>query len=54
MKTYEIKEVSVNHPELGELIKQNIIYYESVDDKGTPEFYKEGETEIRTGYIKRS
>ena len=50
MKTYEIKTIEVNHPVLGKLIKQQIIYYENSEDVGTPEYYKEGETEIRYGY----
>lgn len=41
MKTYEIKIING---------KTTIIYYENKNDKGTPEFYKEGETEIRQGY----
>lgn len=53
MKTYEIKTVTVNHPEKGDMVKQSIVYYENEDDKGTPEFYKEGETEIRTGYTEK-
>jgi hypothetical protein len=43
MKTYEIIRGK----------KDTIIYYESKDDKGTPEYYKEGETEIRYGYTEK-
>lgn len=53
MKTFEIKPIKVQHPELGELNKKQIIYYENSKDIGTPEFYKEGETEIRIGYINK-
>lgn len=53
MRTYEIIDVVVKHPKLGNLQKKNIIYRENEEDKGTPEFYKEGETEIRTGYTEK-
>lgn len=52
MKTYEIKTVIVEHPKEGNMTKQQIIYYESKDDKGTPEYYDET-VEIRYGYTEK-
>lgn len=51
MKTYEIVNVSFEHPTLGTLNKQSIIYRESETDPGTPEFY-DSTVEIRAGYKK--
>jgi len=50
MKTYEIVNVTVEHPKLGTIPKQNIIYRESEKDPGTPEFY-DSTVEIRAGYV---
>ncbi len=54
MKTYEIKTIVIEHPKLGKIEKQSIVYYDNEKDPGTPEFYKEGETDIRPGYSKRN
>lgn len=52
MKTYEITTVEVKHPEKGLMTKQQIIYYENAEDKGTPEYYDET-VEIRNGYTEK-
>jgi hypothetical protein len=54
MKTYEIKDTEITHPIKGKKIKKQIIYYESNQDVGTPEFYKVGETDIKAGYALKS
>jgi hypothetical protein len=48
MGTYEIINYNVNHPELGVLNKQKVVYYNLRDEIETEEFYF---GYIRSGYI---
>lgn len=52
-KTYEIVDATVNHPEAGEIIKQNIVYYDENGRIETVESYSNRGVvagSIRPGY----
>lgn len=51
MRTFEIIDIEVNHPEAGMLKKKAVIYYDGQGKEETREFYlDEDETPVRPGY----